>query len=63
MKIEHQFLNLDYVPVVKDLNNIEIDEFIVYEDETVQKTNKDIISFICEDRNLNPTIGIWLLNR
>lgn len=36
MKLQHKVTNLDFVPVHSNLNNPEKDEFIVYEDPTME---------------------------
>jgi len=48
MKIEHKIIQLDFVPIHNNSSNIEIDEFIVFEDK-ITKTKSNInIRYTCE---------------
>lgn len=46
MKLNHKIVHLDFVPILPDLNNLERDEFVVYEDKTVEIKPKNL--FTCE---------------
>jgi len=48
MKIEHKIIHLDFVPIHNNLTDIERDEFIVYEDKTIQTKSNMNICYTCE---------------
>lgn len=55
MKMIHNIINIDYVPVDPDSTNFDRDDFIVFEKKTISTKNLKINYFSCKECTFNCT--------